>query len=165
MKTIRFRRIARRHQDSIYSYSFYMLGNREDAEDITQEILIKTWQNIDSIGKRSIKSWIMKVTKNLCIDHIRHRRLSQIVKPDPPSLKDPEAIMEKREIQERVREAIGNLPLTLKSTVILREIQGLKYKEISRILEIPLSSVKVQLWRGRALLRQALSPIQKKNEL
>jgi len=155
----------RSYQNSIYGYSFYILGNREDAEDITQEVLIKAWQNIDSIGKGSIKNWIMRVTKNLCIDRIRHRRLSQIIKPDPPSLRDPEAIVERREIQEKVKEAISKLPLTLRSTVILREVQGLKYREISKILEIPLSSVKVQLWRGRALLRQALSPIQKKNEL
>jgi RNA polymerase sigma factor (sigma-70 family) len=163
MKRIRFGRIVKSYQHSIYGYSFYMLGNREDAEDITQEVLIKAWQNIDSIGKGSIKNWIIRVTKNLCIDRIRHRRLNQTIKPDPPPPRDPEAVIEGREIQERVREAIGNLPLTLRSTVVLREIQGLKYREISKILEIPINSVKVQLWRGRKLLRQALSPMQ--NEL
>lgn len=160
MKRIRFSRIMKTYQDSIYGYSFYILGNREDAEDITQEVLLKTWQNIDSVGKGCIKSWVMRVTKNLCIDRIRHRKLSQTIKHDPPPPRDPEAGIEEREIQERVRDAIGNLPLNLRSTVVLREIQGLKYREISKILDIPLNSVKVQLWRGRKLLRQALSPMQ-----
>jgi len=163
MKRVRFGRIVKSYQDPIYGYSFYMLGNREDAEDVTQEVLIKAWQNIDSIGKGSIKNWIMKATKNLCIDRLRHRRLGQTLKSDPPCPREPEAIVERREIQEKVREAISKLPLTLRSTVILREIQGLKYREISKILEIPLSSVKVQLWRGRTLLRQTLSSMQ--NEL
>jgi len=152
----------RNYQDAIYSYSFYMLGNREDAEDITQEVLLKVWQHIDSIGKGTIKNWIMKVTKNLCIDLLRHRRLSQASNSDPLPLGDPETLIEAKEIQERVREAIGRLPLTLRSTIILREIRGLKYREISRILGISLDAVKVQLWRGRRLLRQALSPIQKR---
>lgn len=152
----------RNYQDCIYSYSFYILGNREDAEDITQEVLIKAWQNLDSLSKRSIKTWIMKVTRNLCIDHLRHRRVEQTTKPDPLPPGNPEAIVEGREVQVRVREAISKLPLALRSTVILREIQGLKYKEISEILGIPLNSVKVRLWRGRRLLRQILSPVRKR---
>ena len=139
-----------------------MLGNREDAEDITQEVLLKIWGHIESIGKRSRKNWIMKVTKNLCIDQLRHRRLSHSINSDPSPLRDPETLMERREMQKRIREAIGRLPLTLRSTIILREIQGLKYREISEILGISLDAVKVQIWRGRRLLRQALSPIRQR---
>ena len=74
MKRACFKKIVDKHKDWIYSYALYFLGNRMDAEDVTQEVLIRAWQNIDTIHQRKTKAWLTRVTYNLCNDYARRRK-------------------------------------------------------------------------------------------
>jgi len=143
-----------------------MLKNRMDADDLTQEVLIRIWKNIDKFNILSAKSWIMKTTHHLCIDFIRKNKNE--IKKNPLSLEDisnfvknksdenPSDIVERKMTDKLIKDSIKKLPEKLKSVFVLYELQQLKYREISKILDIPINSVKVYLLRARKNLQSDL---------
>lgn len=155
------------HKDRIYSQAYYFLGNRPDAEDVTQEVLLRAWQNLDAIRKPTVKAWLMRVTHNLCIDTLRRHKAQQVVRTPETSdgcemglplvaEDDPQVNAEESELRRHLLQAIQRLPVRLRSVIIMRELQDMTYEEISSALDLPLNSVKVYIHRGRKLLRAAL---------
>lgn len=140
-----------------------------DADDVTQEVLIKIWKNIGEFNILAAKTWIMKTTHNLCIDYLRKRN-SDLAK-NPFSVDDVSDFIENKDEQNpmfkvegkltenRIKESVKMLPENLRSVFVLYEIQGMKYKEISKTLEMPINSVKVYLMRARKQLQTKLSEI------
>ena len=76
IRQIRFKLLIKQYKNRVYSYAIYMLKNRMDADDITQEVFIRLWKNIDNFNMGSAASYIMKITHNLCLDYIRKNKLS-----------------------------------------------------------------------------------------
>lgn len=147
-----------------------MLRNRMDADDITQEVLIRIWKNIDNFDISKAKSWIMKTTHNLCMDYLRRRQSSvnKFVEIDEDFenniseenvVSDPEFSLRRENIKLKIKEAVEKLPDSLKSVFVLYELDGMKYKEISEILNIPMNSVKVYLLRARKKLQFELKEL------
>ncbi len=146
-----------------------MLKNRMDADDITQEVLIRIWKNLGNFKILSAKSWIMKTTHNLCIDFIRKNKKDS--EKNPLSIDDinnyidiknefnPTRIVENKLTDEKIKMAIKKLQENQKSVFVLYELQQMKYKEISKILDIPINSVKVYLMRARKNLQNELKKI------
>ena len=167
MKKAQFKRVVKQYKDFIHSYAYYFTGTQEDAEDLTQEVLLKIWENMDSLRFGLTKSWVSKVTRNLCIDWLRRRG----ARPETPisfesedrefevSAPLEESDVEREELKKNIEVAITKLPEKLRSVIILREIEDLKYEEISEVLNIPINSVKSYIHRGRRLLREQLSVI------
>ena len=159
-----------RHKDGIYSQALYFLGDHREAEDVTQEVLIRAWENIAKIRKRSARTWLMRVTHNLCIDYVRRAKSGgRAIKSEDMSIlegraasslreSDPEQLLVDVELSDRILSALRQLPESLRSVMILREIQDMRYEEISRALDIPLNTVKVYIHRGRQELQRALRP-------
>ena len=144
-----------------------MLNDKMDADDVTQEVMIKIWRNIDNINLLAAKTWIIRTTRNLCIDYLRKRQSvnakiavmnngfeEQIV--DEKIEYNPEKNIDIKMASEKLKEAVKELPAKLKSIFLLYEIEGMKYKEISKALEIPINSVKVYLMRARKQLQKDL---------
>ena len=143
-----------------------MLKNRMDADDITQEVLIKIWKNINQFNILAAKTWIMKTTHNLCIDYLR--RIKAQLGKNPYSVDDVSEFIENNEeenpmlktenkfAEQKIKHAIKDLPENQKSVFVLYEIQGLKYKEISKTLDMPINTVKVTLMRARKELQTNL---------
>ncbi len=167
MRTFRFTSIVNQHKDRIFTYSFYFLGNRHDAEDVSQEVLLKAWQHLDEIKIGSAKAWILITTRNLCIDFIRKRkRQGQHItftaaddtdsEPACPVESSPFEIAHAGSLNDQIAKALLLLPETQRSALIMREIQDLTYQDISKALEIPLNSIKVYIMRGRIALREIL---------
>ncbi len=138
-----------------------------DAEDVTQETMIRIWKNMDAFKMKSAKQYIMKTTHNLCIDYLRIRKRSL---QNESSFDDDfdysnmnvrsenvEEEVHQKIISDRIKEVINILPENLKSVFVLYEMEGMKYKEISEILNLPMSSVKVNLFRARKNLREKLT--------
>ncbi len=155
-------------KDRIYSHAYYFLGNRPDAEDVTQEVLLRAWQNLHAIRKPTLKAWLMRVTHNLCVDTLRRHKARQMVPAQEAgdewnaplplvAADDPQAAAEQGELQRHLAQAIQRLPARLRSVIIMRELQDMSYEEISSTLGIPLNSVKVYIHRGRRHLRAALA--------
>jgi RNA polymerase sigma-70 factor (ECF subfamily) len=138
-----------------------------DAEDVTQEVLLVLWQNIENINLKAVKTWVMRTTYNKCIDFIRKRNLmfqreedineeKEEVIYELGSVTQPDLILEKKQLQSKIHKAVEMLPEEQKHALILYEIQGMKYKEISNILEIPLNTIKVYIMRARQNLLKEL---------
>lgn len=165
----RFNTLVRRYQDTIYTFAHYYLGDAADAEDVTQEVLIRLWRHHKTLDLERISGWIMQVTRNACIDAYRKRKTYvQAVETDTEGLSyqqaagtepSPAQAAEASEFQEQLEQALNRLSEPYRSIVILREIQDLKYDQISETLDLPLNTVKVYLHRGRKMLREALRPL------
>ena len=144
-----------------------MMHNQMDAEDITQEVMIRTWQNIDKFNFYAASAWMMRTTHNLCIDYLRRNKvqfqreisiddnLSERIEDKKHGIM-PEKKLSQNMLNEKIKNAVENLPERLKSPFVLYELQGFKYKEISKILDIPLNSVKVNILRARKQLQKDL---------
>jgi RNA polymerase sigma-70 factor (ECF subfamily) len=164
---IGYKVLVKKYKNKIFSYSIYMVKNRMDAEDITQEVLIRIWKNLGKFQLTAAASWIMRTTHNLCIDYLRKGQLykqravffnedfeENFV--DEDKLNHPEKAAVQNLTQERIKKAINNLPENLKSVFVLYEIEGFKYKEISNVLDMPINSVKVYIMRARKKLQEEL---------
>jgi len=164
-----FEAAVENHQRRIYTFARYTLGNQEEADDITQEVLLRLWRNRRDLDDRNLGAWLLRVTRNACYDLLRRRRSAarvfssqpeeEIVETEPASQPDPQARAEAASFRGHLRDALDELGEPYKSVIILREIQGLKYQEISDALEMPLSSVRVNLHRGRKKLREKLGEV------
>jgi RNA polymerase sigma-70 factor (ECF subfamily) len=162
----RFKKLVAHHRDTVYTFAYYHLGNREEAEDATQEVLIKLWRNMDKIAADKAPLWIRRVTRNTCIDVMRARRayrmrvvsgsrsadVLQYASPGP----SPHTAAEASEFRDRIRHALASISEPYRSIVILREIEDMKYEQIGEMMEMPLNTVKAYLHRGRRMLRDRL---------
>jgi RNA polymerase sigma-70 factor (ECF subfamily) len=161
-----FDRLVEEYQHRIFTYSSYQLGNRDEALDVTQEVLLKLWKHWQELEPEIVWPWLVRVTRNASIDVLRKRNVqSRRIENDPegerltrvPSAEPlPDANMETLDFSEHLEAALGKLKEPYRSIVILREVQQLKYEEISEALELPLNTIKVYLHRGRRKLRIAL---------
>jgi RNA polymerase sigma-70 factor (ECF subfamily) len=161
-----FEKIADRHRDRIFTFACYHLGSRDDAEDVTQEVLVRLWKNLDGLEDSHLMPWIIHVTRNACIDALRRRKSYRAVvaqDPEGDSMRlvaspgpAPSAAAENSDLQAQLERAIQDLSEPYRSIVILREIQDLRYEEIVEALGLPLNTVKVYLHRGRRKLREQL---------
>jgi RNA polymerase sigma-70 factor (ECF subfamily) len=165
MKT-EFRSLVDQHRDRIYTFAYYNLGNREEAEDVTQEVLIRLWKNLEGIHMKTLPAWLTRVTKNACIDTVRRRRAyeSRVVANGehdhvalaPAGNPTPEATAHAGELREQIQRALSTLKEPYRSIVILREVQDQKYEQICEAMDLPLNTVKSYLHRGRRMLREKL---------
>ena len=144
-----------------------MLRNKMDADDVTQEVMIRIWKNMDKFNMLAAKTWIMKTTNNLCIDYLRKRaaalgrelEIDEIFEDTYSENKNsdnPYLTTHFKMIGSKIKEAIQRLPENMRSVFVLYEIQGFKYNEIAKTLGIPLNSVKVYLLRARKKLQEEL---------
>jgi len=163
----RYRFLIRQYKNKIYTYSLYMLKNRMDADDVTQEVMIRIWQNIDKFNILASKTWIIKTTNNLCIDFLRRRSVAvkrefeideffEDTYSKNHDSENPYLITHFKMMASKVKEAIQRLPENLRSVFVLYEIEEMKYKEISKALDLPINSVKVYLLRARKKLQEEL---------
>jgi len=158
------------YKDKIFHLAYRMTGSRQEAEDIVQETFMRVYANLDKYDSRwKFSTWIFRIGNNLCIDRLRKRRPTWSLdaeNPDadgvdgyamlPTNDASPEDRMVLSEMQKNVRDAIAQLPDKYRSVVVLRYLQDLSLNEIADILELPVSTVKTRLHRGRESLRRKL---------
>jgi RNA polymerase sigma-70 factor (ECF subfamily) len=169
MEKSAFNKLLREHKNQVFTYAFYVLRNREDAEDVTQEVFIKVWRNLEEIDENRCVAWMMKVAHNQCINLIRKHKGSSRHVENPersaaesipaawPSATDPALNFESRETQRKLLLAMGRLPVKTKSMLLLHYYHGLKYETIGEILCMNVNTVKVDVHRGRKLLQEFLA--------
>jgi len=165
----RFEAAVERHQRRVFTLAWYLLSDREEAEDVTQEVLIRMWRSGGRVAPERLESWLLRVTRNASYDRLRSRRSAArlfATEPAPEAAPgvvadgpDPERVVGGFEMRRQLCAALGELREPAKSIVILREIQGLSYQQIAEVLELPLSTVRVSLHRGRRRLRGLLREV------
>ncbi len=152
--------LVRDHLDAVYRVAYSVVRDSALAEDVAQDAILKAWKALPTFrGDSSLRSWMLRITHNTAISTMRRRREEL---RDPDLLPEREQLMttEKRVVDslslDAFEEALGQLDELSRSIVVLREIEGMSYDEISATLEIPLPTVKTRLLRARRTLAVAL---------
>lgn len=152
----------------IFQYSFLMCGQREDAEEVSQETLLTVFEKVDQLREpERVKAWVFHIAKNACLMMRRksifapHQELS--LDQPGPQIADSRAAPEKetlrRELHDQIRAAIDALPHIYRAVFLLRDIEELSTEETARILDLTADVVKTRLLRARRMMRQSLNRV------
>lgn len=160
-----FARQVHTYEDRIHGFASSLLKDASTAKDVTQDVLIKLWKHRDDLDDDGVFSWIMRVTRNACIDVLRARqRRHKTMTVNTDSLRraeghlpSPDTTAEAADLRAHIHEALEEVDAPYRRVVELRELQDMKYREIADALDMPLNTVKVYIHRGRKQLRHALS--------
>ncbi len=170
-----FNEIVLRYKSKVYNYIFRMVHSALDAEDLTQETFLRAYLSIRSFQSRaSLNTWLFRIATNLCIDYSRKNKKVQAmttslsiegddendeVQRDIPDVAfDPQRLLLNKELGTLLNKALSELPEKLRTVVLLYDIEGLPYDEISAVVGCPLGTVKSRLFNARTSLREKLAP-------
>lgn len=167
------RRLVESHQAMVFQLALALLGDREEALDISQEVFLRVFRTLGSFrGDATLRTWIYRIvinqTRNRQRSWIRRRRDAQVSLEDYASAHGepratrqvgPDIQLERLQLAGRMRAAIGALPFDQRSTLVLREFHGMRYQEIAFSLGVTVGTVKSRLARGRAALRESLKEL------
>jgi RNA polymerase sigma-70 factor (ECF subfamily) len=156
-----FGELVRRHREGVVNVVYRMCGETNLAEDAAQEAFIRAWQHLPGYQPRSpFRNWVYRIATNVALDALRRER--ETVDVDTLSLaasdEGPESTLEGKERGERVRQAVLVLPPASRAVLVLREYEGLSYREIADTLGIPIGTVMSRLNYARNRLRESLAP-------
>jgi RNA polymerase sigma-70 factor (ECF subfamily) len=155
------------HGKRVYNLSYRYTNRKDEAEDLTQEILIRVYQNLKSYRPEagSLISWILKVARNLIIDRYRQTRRFQqvggseelqILNLSDAKIPNPLQVVERKEASQFLQSGLQSLSPELKEAIILRDLEGMAYGEIADLLRVPEGTVKSRINRGRLELAKLL---------
>jgi len=157
----RYRQWVKQYQDQAWTVARYILKDAQEAEDATQEAFMKLWHNQDSIDPERVGAWLMKVTRNGCLDRLRRRKES--VEFDESYMgvdtSGPLQGASNSETGTWLKQAIGRLKEPYRSLVVLRDVNQHSYEEVAGMLELSLAQVKTYLHRARKQLREQLAEV------
>jgi RNA polymerase sigma-70 factor, ECF subfamily len=153
-----FERLLIRYEKPIFNAAYRMLHDYEDAKDVTQNVFLKAFQNLDHFdAKHRFFSWIYRISLNESINLCKSRRRFAAAEDTRVEENTPEKLMSRTELGGVVQAALMSLGFQYRVVIVLRHFNGCNYQEISEILEIPEKTVKSRLFTARALLRDTLS--------
>jgi len=156
-----FRTLVQRHKDKIRNIIYLTLNSSDSVDDIAQDVLITTYKNLKSFRFESqFSTWLYRITVNKCKDHLRKVKIRSIFTPIKDGDDDPVYVpsMEHKDISEIVNNAISKLPEKLRLPLLLKDIEGLSYQEISEAVSCEIGTVKSRIFRAREGLRELLKP-------
>lgn len=177
-----FDEIVLRYKQKIFQYILRMVGDADEAEDLTQEVFVKTYLSISNFrSQSSLNTWLYRIAGNLCIDAHRKRSRKDAAlgatvvslddnRPDsagasddstpgkeaPDSRYEPYEVLQRRELDSQIQLALSRLPEKMRSVVVLHDLEGLPYEDIAAIVDCPIGTVKSRLFNARVQLRDSL---------
>ncbi|MEQ1507558.1 MAG: sigma-70 family RNA polymerase sigma factor [Myxococcota bacterium] len=167
-----YRGLVERYQGRVYAMVYGMVRNREDARDITQEAFVKAYRSLETFRlESSFYTWLYRIAMNLAIDFVRKRRRressgfdeSVATREDDGSIAEvhhedgPSRQLERKQLFGRIMDAMEKLPEDQRQVILLRELEGLPYKEIADVMGIPEGTVMSRLFYARKKLQKLLS--------
>lgn len=156
-----YRQWVDEYQNQAWTLARYLLKDPSEAEDACQEAFVKLWKHQDSIDPDKVKPWLMKVTRNGCLDRLRRRHPTEelVEWRDMDEAPGPMQGAHQQEVGRWLKQSINGLHEPYRSLVVLRDIQQHSYEEVANALELSLSQVKVYLHRARKQLREQLAEV------
>jgi RNA polymerase sigma-70 factor, ECF subfamily len=166
--------IVRLHRRKVFNIAYKFVGKHDLAEDLTQDIFLKLYRSLDTFDRRAnFQTWLISVSRNLCIDHYRSVRkeretINRDIDPSTltPASRDRSAYaqLELRDRVQLLRTALDMLPPTLRTAVLMRDIQELTYQEIADKLAVPEGTVKSRINRGRSELARQIQKLREQQD-
>jgi RNA polymerase sigma-70 factor (ECF subfamily) len=163
--------LVRRHTRRIFNLCYRFTGRRPEAEDLTQEVFLRVYRTLGSYrsGHGAFTTWMTSVTRNLLIDHYRRTKRDRMtsslenemahVEQKESSAPRPDHVAASSELSVQLQRVLRQLSPELREAVILRDLQGLDYKEIQDVLQVPEGTVKSRINRGRIELARMLQEL------
>jgi RNA polymerase sigma factor (sigma-70 family) len=160
---IRFANVVTPHLDDAYGLARWVTGNRADAEDVVQEACMRAFRGIAGFSGSNARAWVLAIVRNAAYDWLRKNRSPTLVHVDDleaiermqtpddavAASDNPEAALIARTDEARLEAAIAGLPTVFRETLVLRDVQGLDYREIATITGVPIGTVMSRLARAR----------------
>lgn len=171
-----FNQLVLNYQSIAFNVAYRIMGDQDSAADATQDAFISAFRNIKRFRGGSFRSWVLRIVTNACYDELRKRKrrpasslealseFADVAEPDLPdpmgSVKiSPESEAERSELIHAIQDCIQHLPKDFRTVVILIDVQGFNYQEVSEVIDRPLGTVKSRLARARLKLRDCLSQV------
>ena len=158
--------IVRQHWRKVFNIAYKFTGKHDEAEDLTQDVFVKIFKSLETFDRRAnFQTWLVSVSRNLCIDHYRSvRKERETIDRDvdageltPAAVTvSPIAALEQADRVLLLKRAMAELPPTLRSAVLLRDLQEWSYQEIAQRLHLPEGTVKSRINRGRTELARQI---------
>jgi RNA polymerase sigma-70 factor (ECF subfamily) len=171
-----FRLLVERYQRKVYAVALGMVKNREEALDVSQEAFVKVYKYLAHFkGDSSFYTWLYRITVNICLDVARKRgamkgeevELDETVQMDSSEANigalgsrlgtNPQKAALRRELAEQIENALQELPEKHRAILLLREVEGMSYEDLSRTLEVPKGTVMSRLFHARTKVQKLLS--------
>lgn len=167
--------LVQRYHKQAYNIAYRLTGNHADAEDLTQEAFLRAFRFFDHYRRDlPFENWLFRIMSNLFVDDLRRRPKARIHSLDAPvggdptsesnayleipdNRENPERVVLHEELDEQIQKALNVLPPDFRMTVILADIEGMSYEEISETMKCSLGTVRSRLHRGRKMLRGRLA--------
>jgi RNA polymerase sigma factor (sigma-70 family) len=161
----RFANVVMPHIDDAYRLAHWLTGNRTDAEDVVQDASLRAFRAISGFAGGSARAWVLSIVRNTAYPWLHKNRPATVITvedlevvelahiiPGDPDAETPETELIAKTGAEQLRAAIAALPTPFRETLVLREIEGLDYREIAEVTEVPIGTVMSRLARARRRL-------------
>ncbi len=159
---LRFEMLVLPHLDAAYNLACWLLRRGADAEDATQEAILRSYRFFPGFHGGDVRAWLLQIVRNTCFTWLeKNRRVKDMTEFDEelhgPSSASPEALAIAGDNSRRLTQALESLPPRFREVLVLRELEGCSYKEIAVITSIPIGTVMSTLSRARRHLQEALA--------
>src|SRR5450432_3614087 len=150
-KTERFERVVMPHLTAAYNLARWLTRNDQDAEDVTQDACVRAFRFLDGFQGSDGRAWLLRVVRNTCYTWLQHNRMhdATVTIDDaldlPSSAYNPETLVLQRMDYDRLAKALEDLPVEFREVMVLRELEGMSYKEIADVIDVPLGTVMSRL--------------------
>lgn len=152
------------HLDAAYNLARWLMGNDHDAQDAVQEAYLRAWRFFDGMRRENPRAWLLTIVRNVCSTSRAERRArpaepleersSDVSSPQP----GPDARLLKEVETQTLRAALERMPTVFREVIVLHELEGLSYKQVSEVTRVPVGTVMSRLSRARDRLQRALAP-------
>ena len=155
--------VARRDGRKIYNFAYRLTGNPDDAADLAQEVLLRVRKGLRTYKPGSFDGWLWRITRNAFLDQVRYRkRRPQAPLPEDdrgvgPAAPPPDEVLASVRLSEDVQAALLELPYEFREAVVMADVVGLSYEEISEAADVPVGTVRSRIHRGRKMMKEKLS--------
>lgn len=164
-----FNRLVLKYQNKIFSIAYRMLKNADDAKDVTQDVFLAVYRSIDKFrGDSRLSTWLYRIVVNLCINRLKSSTFRYAGELEDYKLKNtngdimpenPDEALSRKNLNLVLEKEIGKLSAESRVMVIMRDVEGLSYEEIAKVLELPEGTVKSRLHRARIDLKERLKKL------
>jgi len=168
-----FEELVETYQNKVYTLAYRYMGNEDDANDMSQEAFIKSFRSLKSYkGDASFGTWIYRITTNVCLDELRHRKRrvvpisldeplatvdgNEVEREIPDSSLAADKIYEQKEFSQHIQLLLDKMKPEHKSVIVLRDVMELSYEEIAAVLDCSIGTVKSRISRARNILQKKL---------
>jgi RNA polymerase sigma-70 factor, ECF subfamily len=157
-----FAAVALPHLDAAFNLARWLTGSRAEAEDVVQEAMVRALTYFPSFRGGSSRAWILQIVRNTAYGALKARYGERgvgsaagdagVIEDIPDPMDDPETALIKSDDLARIDAMIGDLPVELRETLVLRELEELSYRDIAQVTSVPIGTVMSRLWRARRML-------------